>query len=1168
MLLISEYAQKLNKFFKETFSNNELRYKINVQLNFSLDVSLYVSDEEIWTWDMLKNHYENWLYSTHNSENLSKEEYHRRSHEECETDFKVYAGAGSVNFYIKPFGEIGDPYNEGNESGIEWGPRLRLKSFDYTIKERDKDLPAVVTFYSYKGGMGRTTTMMGFALWLASHNRKVAIIDCDLEAPGYLNFFRLQENPELAKGLKNGFVEFVADNSFMQELEISDYCVIPNVPENIPNRDEKIKMGTVYDNIVIVPGGNLNDAYAKEFGEMENETEEEFRLKIRSYKNREQYIQGLSRINLSSPSSLLRQFHDLICKLKDAYGVEIVLIDSRTGFNDIYGSAAFSLSDHVVSFFGYSNQTEPGLRQLMDSYRRSCAKPETCDLNTNLILEPTFDLTICNSILPEVSDMDANPNMADKWTKFRQEFNKKISIACEAKQSNLEDGGEYYNILEIKMPSIFPVHRRRELEELGLDENADIEFFKLLENNALEDYIAIFENVEEALLKRGLLKVFKIESDVTLGVDSTGNNLIVENCSYHSTDTSVYDWREDYSSMRPLALTKIILRSLKEKLSNVTNFAEDSDLHRETFLYRDCMADIFDSRKFIVRGFKGAGKTCIYQALGKNREITDFIKQRVQLSRNSMPSSIETDVDFVNVLDFDGISDHPLTLLETEGVFEDNRYFNFNGMWKILLWNSIFSNERYRHLLNESEIRDYTFNCRQGAETLLHIKNKMLTDENSLRVQSAIERDMRRLNEYLANNGRRLFVMYDGLDTIIRPSHWGRAISPLINSWKGNLNAYSNIHPKVFVRTDLFERIEGTNTERLRDNIMDIDWTIEDVFGYIFKLILGENKDNPSRQAIWQILRKLRPEKAENMIENIDRSIYDGKGQLLKKDNKTLFILVEIFFGKKVNPGTAQVRHPWEYFEKELANAAGKISLRPFIRTMSQEVLDLGIANNNAYVKEILPSRIYASREVRISVAESYFNDMASEKDFSDYLQNVRDYIHSDEGSSYRKKILSEPEFNAFVQNVLEIHGVRPQVIDTVTDLKQLLYASGLMKEVYRPGKKIYRFASMYDYAWGLKSNDSYTERNRPTPRTQNDIRNSEGIPQDGCTLEGVLMKNEKNKFTVRVFDGGNRPFYYECEQYVSPELLNHRVKFEAKWLPDDKGRLRRMSINVRLIED
>lgn len=1164
MLQISEYAEKLNEFFKDSFSPNELRYRINVQLNFSLDVSIYVPNEDIWTWDVLKNRYESWLNSRDNKENLTDEEWHNRNREECEFDFKIYAGEGSVKFFINPFGEIGDPAEENSESGINWGPRLRLKSLDIEPNKReiDPEMPAVVTFYSYKGGMGRTTTMMGFALWLAARNRKVAIIDCDLEAPGYLNFFRLEDNIKLKEGNTNGFVEFIGDNSFLSDVEISNYVVSPNAPKSDFVKGGNTRIGMVYDNIIIVPAGNLNEGFTKKGGEWEKETERQMRLNKNARVNREHYIQGLSRINLSSPNTLQKHFRDLIKKLKSEYAVEIVLIDSRTGFNDIFGSTAFGLSDNVVTFFGYSKQTEPGLRQLMDIYRRSCRQSSSGNL-----WQPSFFLTICNSILPESSTMDLNPQISAKWTKYDKEFQEKIRVACEEKvlENRNETTAETADILP---PLVFPIHRRRELEELGLDEDADIRFFNMVVSDDFEDYQRIFEYLYDSLTSAG-----RLSSPVSRergGTKDTCENDLPEEERHNETsdrNSETQSWQADYKTMSSLNLTKVVLRDLKEKLSSVANFAEDSSLKRETFLYRDCMANIFDPRKFIVRGFKGAGKTCIYQALGKNQEITDFIKSRVCMERNPTFSSLDADVDFVNVLDFDGISEHPLTKLEQEGVFEQNRYFNFGGMWKILMWNSIFSTEKYKHLLAESELKESTFDCREGASALLHIKN-MLKDENSLRVQSAIERDLRRLNEYLVTNDRKLFVMYDGLDTIIRPSHWGKAISPLINNWKGNLTAYTNIHPKIFVRTDLFERIEGTNTERLRDNIMDIDWTIDEVFGYIIKLILGENKEYPSRQAIWEIFRRLRRETADKTIDNWDRSILNGKGQFPKNNRETLWPIVEIFFGKEVNSGTAKLGHPWNYFEKELANAAGKISLRPFIRTMSTEVLDLGIANNRTYVKEILSPRIYASRDVRIDVADGYFRDMASEKDFSDYLQNVKDYIHSEEGSNYRKKVLTEPEFNTFVQNVLEIYGRRPQVIDSAMDLKQLLYASGLMKEVYKPGKKVYRFASMYDYAWGLKSNDSYSERNKPTPRTQNDIRNSEGIPQDGCTLEGVLMRNGRNKFTVRVYDGADRPFYYECQHYVSPELLNHRVRFEATWLPDNNGTLRRKSINVRPIED
>ncbi|MFM6082613.1 MAG: AAA family ATPase, partial [Dolichospermum sp.] len=44
--------------------------------------------------------------------------------------------------------------------------------------------PAVVTFFSFKGGVGRTTALVATALTLARNGHRVAIVDLDLEAPG------------------------------------------------------------------------------------------------------------------------------------------------------------------------------------------------------------------------------------------------------------------------------------------------------------------------------------------------------------------------------------------------------------------------------------------------------------------------------------------------------------------------------------------------------------------------------------------------------------------------------------------------------------------------------------------------------------------------------------------------------------------------------------------------------------------------------------------------------------------------------------------------------------------------------------------------------------------------------------------------------------------------
>ena len=59
-------------------------------------------------------------------------------------------------------------------------------------KERPKP-GQIITFYSYKGGTGRSMAVANFAYWLAREfpglRRRVLVMDWDLEAPGLHRFF-------------------------------------------------------------------------------------------------------------------------------------------------------------------------------------------------------------------------------------------------------------------------------------------------------------------------------------------------------------------------------------------------------------------------------------------------------------------------------------------------------------------------------------------------------------------------------------------------------------------------------------------------------------------------------------------------------------------------------------------------------------------------------------------------------------------------------------------------------------------------------------------------------------------------------------------------------------------------------------------------------------------
>ena len=47
----------------------------------------------------------------------------------------------------------------------------------------------IITFYSYKGGTGRTMAMANVAWIIASNGKRVLAVDWDLESPGLHKFF-------------------------------------------------------------------------------------------------------------------------------------------------------------------------------------------------------------------------------------------------------------------------------------------------------------------------------------------------------------------------------------------------------------------------------------------------------------------------------------------------------------------------------------------------------------------------------------------------------------------------------------------------------------------------------------------------------------------------------------------------------------------------------------------------------------------------------------------------------------------------------------------------------------------------------------------------------------------------------------------------------------------
>ena len=71
----------------------------------------------------------------------------------------------------------------------------------------------LVSFYSFKGGVGRTTSMLMTAISLARRGKHVMLIDFDLEAPGISGLFPQEYLP------KYGLLDFLIECNTLQSAE-------------------------------------------------------------------------------------------------------------------------------------------------------------------------------------------------------------------------------------------------------------------------------------------------------------------------------------------------------------------------------------------------------------------------------------------------------------------------------------------------------------------------------------------------------------------------------------------------------------------------------------------------------------------------------------------------------------------------------------------------------------------------------------------------------------------------------------------------------------------------------------------------------------------------------------------------------------------------------------
>jgi tetratricopeptide (TPR) repeat protein len=204
----------------------------------------------------------------------------------------------------------------------------------------------VVTFYSYKGGTGRTMALANVAWILASNGLRVLTVDWDLESPGLHKFF----HPFLDEST-------IAATSGVINI-LSDYTWAVSSPKPRPP-DWHLDFARVLPHAVSLKWANFPEPGTLDF--------------ISAGRQNRDYSSALTRFNWD-------HFYDrqgggifieaLRADMKRNY--DYTLIDSRTGLSDIADICTIELPDILVDCFTLNDQNIEGAstvaRQINERY--------------------------------------------------------------------------------------------------------------------------------------------------------------------------------------------------------------------------------------------------------------------------------------------------------------------------------------------------------------------------------------------------------------------------------------------------------------------------------------------------------------------------------------------------------------------------------------------------------------------------------------------------------------------------------------------------------------------------------------------------------------------------------------------------------------------------------
>jgi hypothetical protein len=205
----------------------------------------------------------------------------------------------------------------------------------------------VITFYSYKGGTGRSMALAHVAWILASSGKKVLAIDWDLEAPGLHRFFgAFLYDKELQ--FSEGVIDFVVNYSAAALTPAALAIAGPSRQAWLATYANLLQYASSLSGDHFPPPGTLDFVPA-------GKQDGSYPSRVNLF-NWQHFYEGLSGHALLEEAKRQIQFE-----------YDFILIDSRTGVSDTSGTCTMEFPDDLVACFVMNTQSIDGAANVATS---------------------------------------------------------------------------------------------------------------------------------------------------------------------------------------------------------------------------------------------------------------------------------------------------------------------------------------------------------------------------------------------------------------------------------------------------------------------------------------------------------------------------------------------------------------------------------------------------------------------------------------------------------------------------------------------------------------------------------------------------------------------------------------------------------------------------------